>query len=586
MQKNDLELRRLKSRLPLIIAIIIILILGVSLFIVWSSKKENIEIVSTGQITKSILVGTGIDKEETKAIETTKPDNTTKVETKEDDKAAPFTTFLIILLIVLGAVIFVLQQMMQGVDAKNLTLEDRVEVAENEIADLRKKAYPYLKNHTALEKILSQINQLANEKLNLENEKVNLEKVVEEERQKWYTLLSNEKINIEKTILEERNEMNALLSNEKLKFDKVLFEKRQETSLLLEQLKIIENNNDLIDLDVYRREFTYSDSASFQEALKKTWKQQDEMLLMKTATVTSKNFVIEGSSEEGVKMIGNLRKLAIRAFNGESDTAISKVKWNNFEQMKNKILKSETGIEKMLDKWGISIADSYRELKVKELRLTFEKAELDKKIQDEQRVIKEEKREEEKAIREAETAQRKAEQEEEKINTALAKAKSEMANTHAEDITKHLSKIKELESRLLEAEQNRIRAISQAQLTRSGNVYIISNPGSFGENVYKIGMTRRLDPMDRIWELSDASVPFDFDVHGIIKSDDAPKLESKFHTMFQKNKINLVNNRKEFFRISIHEIQEVCHREGLDIKLTLAAEAKEWFESESIRKTI
>lgn len=126
--------------------------------------------------------------------------------------------------------------------------------------------------------------------------------------------------------------------------------------------------------------------------------------------------------------------------------------------------------------------------------------------------------------------------------------------------------------------------MSLAQQTRSGHVYVISNIGSFGTHVYKIGMTRRLDPMDRIWELSDASVPFDFDVHAIIYTDDAPGLESELHERFADRRINIVNERKEFFHVTIEEIAKVVRERCGDIELTLAAEAAEFLQSEAFRR--
>jgi hypothetical protein len=343
---------------------------------------------------------------------------------------------------------------------------------------------------------------------------------------------------------------------------------------------------EMVELGVYRREFTYEDPASYQDALEKVWKQQEIMLKEKKAAICSIPWEVKGSQKEGAEMVGNLIKLALRAFNGEADACIARVKWNNKQANEEKIRKAEDAVEKMLKKWGITIADSYRNLKLKELSLTFEKAELDKKIQDEQKQIREMQREEERAIREAEQARRKAEQEESKIEDALAKAKEEMSKAHTQDMTQHVEKIRELEIKLAEAEEKRQRAISQAELTRLGHIYITSNIGSFGDTVFKIGMTRRLDPMDRIWELSDASVPFDFDVHGMIRTEDAPALEAKLHEIFSDRRLNLVNRRREFFRVTLSEIQAVCDKEGFDIRLTLAAEAREWYESEAMRKNL
>lgn len=136
--------------------------------------------------------------------------------------------------------------------------------------------------------------------------------------------------------------------------------------------------------------------------------------------------------------------------------------------------------------------------------------------------------------------------------------------------------VEELQRRLAEAKTNKERAIAQAQMTRSGHVYIISNVGSFGEHVYKIGMTRRLDPMDRVRELGDASVPFSFDVHAIIYSQDAPTLENKLHKLFEGRRVNLINNRKEFFRVTINEIAQAVKENHGEIDITLAAEARDY----------
>ena len=445
-------------------------------------------------------------------------------------------TFILIFIIVSLIIVLVILAKGENKSANKIKeLESRVQVAEKESSDIKRKASPYLIKVEELESIQFEILRFTEQKAAKELEVV------------------------------ARNGQIVGLND---------------------QIKHLENKVELIDLGVFRREFTYKDPASYQEALKELWGKQDEMLKQKKAAVCSLSWEVRGSQKEGEQMVGNLIKLALRAFNGEADAAVARVKWNNFESMKDKILKSESAIEKMLAKWGITIADSYRNLKIKELKLTYEKAELDKQIQDEQRAIREEQKEEERALKEAEQARKKAEQEEAKIESALARAKAEMATVHTADMTKHIQKIKDLEDKLRAAEELKQRAISQAQLTKSGNVYIISNPGSFGENMFKIGMTRRLDPMDRIWELSDASVPFDFDVHGMIKTDDAPKLEAKFHKVFAAKRVNMINERKEFFNVTIAEIQEICSKEGLDVKLTLAAEAQEWWESRALRGEI
>jgi multidrug efflux pump subunit AcrA (membrane-fusion protein) len=226
------------------------------------------------------------------------------------------------------------------------------------------------------------------------------------------------------------------------------------------------------------------------------------------------------------------------------------------------------------------IAHDYLNLKLEELFLAHEYQEKLQEEKEEQRRIREQIREEEVALRELEKARLDAEKEEKRYVEALRKATEDAERAVGEKQQKLMWQVEELQRRLAEARTNKERAIAQAQLTRSGHVYVISNVGSFGEQVYKIGMTRRLDPMDRVKELGDASVPFPFDVHAIIYSEDAPALENKLHKLFHQRRVNLVNERKEFFRVSIDEIATAVRVNHGEIDITLAAEAAEY------RKTV
>jgi hypothetical protein len=166
----------------------------------------------------------------------------------------------------------------------------------------------------------------------------------------------------------------------------------------------------------------------------------------------------------------------------------------------------------------------------------------------------------------------------------LEKAKAEISKSTGVELDTLNEKIKALEANLLSAQEQKARAISRAQQTKSGHVYIISNIGSFGENVYKFGMTRRLDPQERIDELGNASVPFDFDVHGLIYTENAPELENKLHKHLDDKRINLVHMRREFFNVTIDEIEQIVRELNLNLQLTKLAEAKEYRMSQSIRE--
>ena len=180
---------------------------------------------------------------------------------------------------------------------------------------------------------------------------------------------------------------------------------------------------------------------------------------------------------------------------------------------------------------------------------------------EEQRRAKELMREEQKAKREYEKAMREAQKEEALIEKAMEKARASLEAAHEDEKNKYEKEIRELRLKWEEAEERNKRAISMAQQTKRGHVYIISNIGSFGEDVYKIGMTRRLDPLDRVKELGDASVPFLFDVHSIIFSEDAPSLGGTSQEIDDDRRVNKVNLRKEFFNVKISEIKEIIDAE-------------------------
>lgn len=276
----------------------------------------------------------------------------------------------------------------------------------------------------------------------------------------------------------------------------------------------------------------------------------------------------------------------VRAFNGESDSCILKVKWNNVVVMEERIRKAHEAINKLGTTHNIFITQDYLDVKLEELRLTHELEEKLYKEKEEQRRIQEQMREEEKVQREIEQAKKEAEDEEKRYQKALEKAKVELEKAKGAEVNELNDKIKALETQLQQAHEEKERAISRAQLTKSGHVYVISNIGSFGENIFKIGMTRRLEPFDRIKELGDASVPFGFDVHALVYSENAPELEGKLHDFFERKRVNLINERKEFFNVTIDELEEFARTNGLSITITKLAEAREYRETLALRKQL
>ena len=401
-------------------------------------------------------------------------------------------------------------------------------------------------------------------------------------------------INVETELHNRTTELNALVTKldnlgnefalENAKLNRDFQNKRTVYESLLKEVSLLEENLEDISYGIYKPHFTYATSDEYKESLIKSVEKQKETIRLEKATLCAHNWIVEGSAEKGKKMVKEASKLMLRAFNGECDAAIAKVSWNNISNMEARINKAFEALNKLGSTNKISITDYYRDLKLEELWLEFE---LQKKIQaekEEQRSIREQMREEEKALKELEKAAKDAQIEEERYEKALEKAKLEVEKASGAELEKLNAKIAELNANLENAHIQKERAISQAQLTKSGHVYIISNIGSFGDNIYKIGMTRRLEPMDRVKELGDASVPFDFDVHGMIYSDNAPALENTLHRHLENKRLNLANTRAEFFVTSIDEIEQIIKEFNLTVKLTKLAEAKEFRESNSIRE--
>jgi SOS-response transcriptional repressor LexA len=194
--------------------------------------------------------------------------------------------------------------------------------------------------------------------------------------------------------------------------------------------------------------------------------------------------------------------------------------------------------------------------------------------------MSEDDRENARAQREYEQAIERTKVEQQRYETALEQARSELKLTSSAQLQ---SKVRELEEKLARVTQERERALSMAQLTRSGYVYVISNVGSFGENVFKIGMTRRIDPMDRVRELGDASVPFAFDVHALIWSKDAPALERALHLQFDANRVNRVNLKKEFFVAETEHVRKTLLAFIPGAAFSVHAEAEQYRITQNIR---
>lgn len=277
----------------------------------------------------------------------------------------------------------------------------------------------------------------------------------------------------------------------------------------------------------------------------------------------------------------------VDAFNGKIDSILSRSKRDNYGTLRQEILDSFTIVNLNGRAFrNAEITETYLNARLDELKWACAVHEVRQKNLEEQRILREQMREEEKARREYERAIKDAAKEEQMLHKALEITQRKMEEATAEQKQQYEVKLKELQEKLIAAEEKNKRALSMAQQTRSGHIYIISNIGSFGDGIYKIGMTRRLEPMDRVKELGDASVPFDFDVHALIYSDDAPLLERTLHKHFILNRVNKVNHRREFFRANVTDIKQKVSSLGLQAHWTMAAEARQYYETKAIEDVI
>lgn len=355
--------------------------------------------------------------------------------------------------------------------------------------------------------------------------------------------------------------------------------KRKIFDQLKAEAAIYDEDIELAQLGFYKPHFDYETSEKFKQVITSIKLSQKMMISNKTAITCATEWTVSGSKSEGRTMTNRNIRMTARAFNNECDAAISNVRWNNVNRMEQRINKAFDAINKLNESNAIEIKDKYLELKLNELRLSHEYQEKKQQEKDEQAEIRQQMREESRLEKEFEKAQK----EEDKYKSLLEKAQHDAQKATGFKLNKLHEQIQLLNDQLAEAHEKNERAKSMAEQTKMGHVYVISNTGSFGENVYKIGMTRRLEPLERVKELGDASVPFLFDVHAMINTNDAPSLEKALHNKFTQQRLNLVNNRKEFFNISLSEIKEAVIEIKPDAEFIETAEAREYRESLAIR---
>ena len=387
------------------------------------------------------------------------------------------------------------------------------------------------------------------------------------------------------------DELKSQFDSDKEKYESEISIQKGKINDLSEIIKdkekqIVELDDEILlqEFGLYSPTYDFATSCLYKDKLKQIREQQKELIRTKKAAICNTKWLLNGSRAEGRTMTNQNIKQIVRCFNDECDVLISKVRFNNVLAYREKINKSADLLNKINKKNSIVLTEEYINLKIEELELAYEYAVKKQEEKEEASRLRAALREEARLQREIE--ERRQDIKKEKIHyiNALSKVNNQMNNICDEMQISYLQEKKlTIEKHIAELDES-LKDIDYREANKkAGYVYIISNIGSFGENVYKIGMTRRLNPMDRVDELGDASVPFKFDVHALIFSDDAPKLESALHHAFESKKVNMINGRREFFRVTLDEIKNVVN-ENYDktVDFIMIPQAEQYRETQKI----
>ncbi|HIQ69356.1 MAG TPA: DUF4041 domain-containing protein [Candidatus Avoscillospira stercorigallinarum] len=359
------------------------------------------------------------------------------------------------------------------------------------------------------------------------------------------------------------DEMNKQVEASEDKINKIIADGEARADSLDNEIKRLEAKRQSLEQEVTKLE---------GEVLVETVR-IDAYLDMKSEDLKNKIAVLRSKEDEMIKngeavkitmpsrekkFLNNQSKQILRCFNSEVTALLSSVTFKNVDSVRTKISRSYETANKIFADDGVQITHEYVSAKLEELSLIYAQIVKEEEEREQRKAIREQMVEEEKVRREIEREKAKIDKETTQFSNEVKKLMGYLQKS-SNDVERQLyvDKISELEAKIKSLEKDKENVLQREQNTRAGFVYIISNIGSFGEGVYKIGMTRRLDPMERISELSSASVPFVFDVHALIFSDDAPALEACLHQTFRDHQVNRVNSKKEFFRVDLDQIKEI-----------------------------
>jgi hypothetical protein len=387
-------------------------------------------------------------------------------------------------------------------------------------------------------------------------------------------------VNVQNLVEQEKVRL-AAVREETQRSERELAALAQRSTDLQGQILIWEETVLLESFALYEPRFKLTTSQEYKARLDSVRDRQKVMVKNAQAATGNMQWTVNNSQAQGRKLVNDMIKLVIRSFNNEADACVANVKFDNVELGEKRILKSFEACNRLGKIMSVEISGIYLDLKLDELYLAHEFQIKKQEEKEEAKRAREELREQQKLEQEIRSAREKIAKERKHFTAAMRDLQARLEQAQSdEERSALLLKLAEIEAGRAELESEEKLIDYREQNAKAGYVYVISNLGAFGEGVYKIGMTRRLEPMERVDELGDASVPFWFDVHAMVFSNNAPALEAKLHDHFASGRLNKVNGRKEFFRADIAEIERII-RENYDavVEVTHEAAAEQYRES-------
>ncbi len=404
----------------------------------------------------------------------------------------------------------------------------------------RKKAKELAREVSELRQQLDRLGGLSVLELEAKRDALDIEIAAQRE------LLESEKTAAAQVLERQATEASAALSAELAAATEQKASLDQQIATLREEVVVTEETALLQEAGVYEYHHPLSDSVEYKDALNGIREQIKAMTKKDGGAVRgSTQWTVNGSLPQGRKMVRDFSKLLLRAYNAEADNLVRGLKPYKLDAARERLTKVAATVARLGQTMDIHISGAYHELREYELALT---ADYRQKLADEKEFEREEKeklREERKAQQEMERERARLEKERQHYRNALEALR---AKGDEDAIARHEAELEKIQRAIEDVDY-------RAANIRAGYVYVISNIGSFGEGVVKIGLTRRLEPQDRVRELGDASVPFRFDTHALLFSKDAVGIEAGLHQRLANRRVNRVNTRREFFYATPEEVK-------------------------------